>query len=166
MRPWLDLAREVEWLTVNTYRQESPSWKLRDGTYRTAADLLYSLLGSISRPFSSTFFSKSNVDRTDAAASVRVEWAICSPGQILPEKKKGWRILDKWSATYGLLVSCSPPTESKCNIHGISNWTVEFSILQEPLGFKFVRFRIVPFVVQHCPKEQSLKKEESSKMTS
>ena len=46
---------------------------------------LYSLLGSISRPFSSTFFSKSKVNKTDAAASVRVECAICCPAQTLPE---------------------------------------------------------------------------------
>ena len=42
-------------------------------TYRTAVDLEYSLLGSISRPFSSTFFTKSKVDKTDAAVIVICE---------------------------------------------------------------------------------------------
>ena len=63
-------------------RQESQA---RNETYRNTVFLEYSLLGSISWPFSSTFLSKSKFDRTDAAASVRVEWARCFPGQILPE---------------------------------------------------------------------------------
>ena len=46
---------------------------IKNETYRITADLVYSLLGSISQPFSSTFLSKSKVDRTDAAASVRTE---------------------------------------------------------------------------------------------
>ena len=56
-------------------------------TYRITGDLVYSLLGSISWPFSLTFFIKSKVDRTEAAASVRTEWARCFPGQILPERR-------------------------------------------------------------------------------
>ena len=60
--------------------------RLKKGTYRIIADLVYSFLGTISRPFSSTFLSRSKVDRTDAAASVRVDWAICFPGQILLER--------------------------------------------------------------------------------
>jgi hypothetical protein len=47
--------------------------KTENVTYRKATDLVYSLLGSITRPFSSTFLNKSKVDRTDAAASVTVE---------------------------------------------------------------------------------------------
>ena len=54
--------------------------------YRITGDLVYSLLGSISRPFSSTFFLKSKVDRTEAAVSMRAEWARCFPGQILPHQ--------------------------------------------------------------------------------
>ena len=84
MRPWLNHARKVDWLTIDDM---SKSWKkktrrTRNGTYRTPA-ALYSFLGSISWPFSSTLFSKSKVDRTDAAASMRVEWAMCFPAQIL-----------------------------------------------------------------------------------
>ena len=59
--------------------------KTENVTYRNAA-LVYSLLGTISRSFSSTFLTKSKVDKTDAAVSVRVEWAICFPGQILQER--------------------------------------------------------------------------------
>ena len=59
---------------------------------------------------------------------------------------------------------CSPPTESKCNVHRVSNRTVEFSILQKTLGLEFMRFWIVPFVVQHCPMEQSLRNEESTRL--
>ena len=57
--------------------------KTKNKTHRIAVPL-YSFMGSISRPFSSTFFSRSKVDRTDAAASVRVEWARCLPAQTLP----------------------------------------------------------------------------------
>ena len=53
---------------------------------------------------------------------------------------------------------CSPPAEPKCNVHWVSNWTVELSILQKTLGFEFMRFWIYPFVVWHRPMEQSLRK--------
>ena len=56
-----------------TIRKKEKKVNTENETYRIAADLVYSLLGSISRPFSSTFLTKSKVDKTDAAASVRVE---------------------------------------------------------------------------------------------
>ena len=71
-RPWLDHAREVEWLTINdTKNARNPRPDIK--TYRITADLVYSLLGSISRPLSSTFLTKSKVDRTDAAVNVSIE---------------------------------------------------------------------------------------------
>ena len=57
--------------------------KTKNKTHRIAVPL-YSFMGSISRPFSSTFFSRSKVDRTDAAASVTIEWARCLAAQTLP----------------------------------------------------------------------------------
>jgi hypothetical protein len=46
--------------------------KTENVTYRIPA-AVYSILGSISSPFLSTFLTKSKVDRTDAAVSVTVE---------------------------------------------------------------------------------------------
>ena len=46
--------------------------KIENVTYRIALPV-YSLLGSISRPFLSTFLTKSKVERTEAAASVTIE---------------------------------------------------------------------------------------------
>ena len=77
--PGLDRAWEVKWLAINgTWKEVRLSM-----TYHTDKSL-YSFLGSISRWYSSRFLSKSKVDRTDATASVRVEWATCFPTQILP----------------------------------------------------------------------------------
>ena len=78
-------SRKGSWLV--DYKRHFKGKKAKTGnvTYRIV-NLVYSLLGSISRPFSSTSFTKSKVDRTDAAVSVRVEWARCFPGQILPER--------------------------------------------------------------------------------
>ena len=75
--------------------QECQYWKC-NSAYRNAV-LVYSLLGSISRPFTSTFLPKSKVERTEAAASVTIEWARCRPAHILPER--WWpRILEeKWT---------------------------------------------------------------------
>ena len=81
-RPRFDHTREVKWLTINDTLTQKNRQDQRK-TYRTAVDLEYSLLGSISRPFSSTFFTKSKVDRTDAAVIVICEWATRLPGQIL-----------------------------------------------------------------------------------
>ena len=36
--------------------------------------------------FHPVFFSKSKVDKTDAAVSMTVEWARCFPVQTLPEQ--------------------------------------------------------------------------------
>ena len=88
---WRDLGLITQgklngWLYM-TIRKKEKKVNTENETYRIAADLVYSLLGSISRPFSSTFLTKSKVDKTDAAASVRVEWARCFPGQILPERR-------------------------------------------------------------------------------
>ena len=77
--------REVGWSTIMTLEKGRKA-KIENKTHRNAVDLVYSLVGSISWSFSSTFLSKSNIDRTDAAASVRVEWARCLPGQILPQR--------------------------------------------------------------------------------
>jgi hypothetical protein len=68
--------------------------KIIDETYHIS-ESLYSLLGSISLLFSSSFLCKSKVDRTDAAASVRVEWAMCLPGQTLPDNVRG-REMNEW----------------------------------------------------------------------
>jgi hypothetical protein len=58
------------------YRQQVKARETRPRptmeTYRIAAGL-YSFLGSISLPVSSTFLSKSKVDKTDAATSVTLE---------------------------------------------------------------------------------------------
>jgi hypothetical protein len=55
-----------------TDKGEKYKAKIRNETYRIPVHL-YSLVGSISRPFSSTSFSKSKVVRTDAVVSMRVE---------------------------------------------------------------------------------------------
>ena len=82
-------SRKENWMVdYKHFKARKVNLKTEDGTYCSTADLVYSLLGSISRPCSSTFLTKSKVDRTHAAASVTVEWAICCPGQILPER---WR---------------------------------------------------------------------------
>ena len=71
MRPRLDHAREVYWLTTNDTKKSRKA-KTVNITYRNAAPA-YSLMGSISRPFPSTFLIKSKFDRTDAAVSERIE---------------------------------------------------------------------------------------------
>jgi hypothetical protein len=73
MRPRLDHAREVQGLTINWCSKAGKPIPEKIETYRIAAVLVYSLLGSISRPFSSTSLIKLKVDRTDAATSVRIE---------------------------------------------------------------------------------------------
>ena len=75
-------SRMADYYTTGQGKEDNV--KTRNRTYRTGA-ALYSRSGSISRPFSPTFFSKSKVERTDAAVSVKVEWARCFPGQTLPE---------------------------------------------------------------------------------
>ena len=78
-------------------------------THRNAL-LVYSLFGSISWPFTSIFLLKSKVDRTEAAASVTIEWARCLPGQILTE----WsRTLEEATCTSNVMLT-SYRTQMQC----------------------------------------------------
>jgi hypothetical protein len=70
------------------HKRKQSEGKTTHETYHNAPSL-YSLLGSISRPFSSIFLTKSKVDRTDAAVSRIVEWARCLPAQTLPGQYGG-----------------------------------------------------------------------------
>ena len=151
--PWLNHASKVQWLTIDKHVKARKD-KVENGTYGTCVGV-YCLLGSISQPSSSTFFNKSKVDRTDAAASVIVEWARCLPGQALP----GWQwYIDMWEE----FKQCPPPTKSKWDVHRVSNGTVKLPIPQKTLGSELARFWVVPFVIQHCPMVYHLRNREGS----
>ena len=79
-------SRKGNWVVDYNWQFKSREPRPKNETYRNG-NLVYSILGWISWPFSSTFLTKSKVDRTDAAASVTIEWARCFPGQILPERR-------------------------------------------------------------------------------
>ena len=88
------------------------------GAYRTP-EPLYSLLGSISRPFSSTFFSRSKVDKIDAAASVRVEWTMCFPAQTLPRRSWNqtcWRREQIMLTFYQIQMRCPSGLWPNCRV--------------------------------------------------
>ena len=101
-------SRKESWMVgYDKWHLKRKKVKTENVTYRTAGPL-YSFLGSISQPFSSTFLTKSKFDRTDAAASVIIEWARCFPGQIL---KEGWYHdhddIRRWDMEYReMLTSC------------------------------------------------------------
>ena len=109
-------------------------------TYRIP-DSVYSL--------SSTFLTKSKVDRTDATASVTVSDMFSGANST-----RTAMIIDNETQTDGKNKQCSPPTEPKRNILRVSNRMVKLSLLQKMLRPEFVRFWIDPFVIQHRPMEE------------
>ena len=78
-------SHKASWMVDYKWHLKSKKSKTESKiTYRNAV-LVYSSRAQFSGHFQSLLFSKSKVDRTDAAASVTDEWATCFPRQVLPE---------------------------------------------------------------------------------
>ena len=136
--------------------QECQYWKC-NSAYRSAV-LVYSILGSISRPFTSTFLPKSKVERTEAAASVTIEWARCRPAHILPER--WWpRMLEeeKWTnngkfTSYRTQMQCPSDLQLSCRFFHSSKSALAWirAVLDRP-----VRHSTSPYGVEFEKREKS-----------
>ena len=152
MRSWLNHTRKVKWLTVNhTHLETRKPPRLKNGNLPYRCRFTIFPLGFNFPTILIHFFYQVKSWQNRCSSECENWMSEMFPGansiealMILNDDKTWTMDKDKKN---------SPPTKSKCNLHWVPNWTVEFSVLQKALRLEFVRIWIHPFVVQHCPME-------------